>query len=71
MPDDRSGRDDDLAADQRLDLLDRAGRALPGRPFVTSTPPAASERGDTVRIQGMPSSSASVNFTPGDSSRSS
>ena len=38
---------------------------------VTSTPPAASERGDTVRIQGMPSSSASVNLTPGDSSRSS
>ena len=32
---------------------------------VTSTPPAASERGLTVRIQGMPSSSASVNLTPG------
>src|SRR5438552_9173617 len=38
---------------------------------VTSTPPAASERGLTVRIQGIPSSSASVNLTPGDSSRSS
>ena len=38
---------------------------------MTSTPPAASERGLTVRIQGIPSSSASVNFTPGDSCRSS
>src|SRR5438552_9395410 len=39
--------------------------------IVTSTPPAANDRGLTVRIRGMPSRSASVNLTPGDSSRSS
>src|SRR5207247_1780931 len=48
-----------------------AVRRSPDSRRVTSTPPAASERGETVRVQGIPSSSASVNFTPGDSSRSS
>lgn len=38
---------------------------------VSSAPPAASERGEMVTVHGMPSSSASVSFTPGDSSRSS
>ena len=55
----------------RLDLLDRAGRALPGRPFRDLDAARRERSRETVRIQGMPSSSASVNLTPGDSSRSS
>jgi hypothetical protein len=50
--------------------MDRVARSPVAR-SVTSRPPAARERGETVRIQGIPSSSASVNLTPGDSSRSS
>ena len=68
----RQPRGERARSQERLDLSPaaRCDRSPVAR-RVTSTPPAASERGETVRIQGMPSSSASVNFTPGDSSRSS